>query len=341
MYHHLLVPIDDSILSEATVEQAVNFAKSLGARVTFFHAAANFAASSDGALIEVVNPEAFTQVAMGNARAIIARAEAAALTADVPSSTEVVTSDAPHKAILAAASSLDCDLIFMSSHGRRGLKGIIHGSVTQKLLQETTLPILVSRVESNTRLSAEERAISIIKGEHRCLTSVVKGMQSALQDVEAGKQSPDFSMFMAMLFYIDDYSARLHHPKEDAYLFAALRKRTQDFEAVIDELEKQHLQEKPFLTDLHEKLAQYIEGEAGADQAFKETFDKFANLQWQHMKSEEELIIPGARQYLNQSDWEEIAAAFEENGDPQFDEDTDASFERLFTRLMNQMKRDS
>lgn len=340
MYQHILVPIDDSILSEATVEQAVTFAKSLGARVTFFHAAANFAGSSDGALIEVLNPEAFTEAALGNARAIIARAEAAALTADVNATTQVQISDTPHKAILEAARSSECDLIFMSSHGRKGLKGIIHGSVTQKLLQETSLPILVSRVESNTQLSAEDRAISIIKGEHRCLTAVVHSMQSLLQEIDCAKQDADFSVLMAMLFYIDDYSARLHHPKEDTYLFSALRKRTQDFDVIISELEKQHLQEKPLLRDLHEKLAQHIEGHPAADQAFKEAFDQFANLQWLHMKSEEELIIPAARQHLKNSDWEEIAIAFEANGDPQFDKDTDASFDRLFARLMNQVKRE-
>ena len=50
MYRHLLVPLDDSQLAVETVNQAVRFAQSLGAKVTFFHAQADYGASSIGAL---------------------------------------------------------------------------------------------------------------------------------------------------------------------------------------------------------------------------------------------------------------------------------------------------
>lgn len=337
MYKHLLVPMDDSILSGATAELAVTFAKSIGARLTFIHVRDDFAGSSDGALIEVLNPDAFTEVSLGNAQAIIAKAESAALTAGVDASTVIRVSSKPHLAILDVAAKLNCDLIFMASHGRRGIKGLLHGSVTQKLIQDATLPVLVSQVESNKELSADERATIIMKNEHRCLAAVVRGFKQSLAEVEAGRSEPDFSLFMAMLFYIEDYSERLHHPKEDRYLFSALRKRTPAFDTVLNELEQQHQQETPFLIKLREQLAEYVEGKAGADKAFTETFNTFAELQWQHMTTEEDQVFPAAQQHLSASDWESIARAFEENGDPQFDPDTDASYERLFSRLMNQV----
>lgn len=337
MYKHLLVPMDDSILSGATAELAVTFAKSISARMTFIHVRDDFAGSSDGALIEVLNPDTFTEVSRGNAQAIIAKAESAALTAGVDASTVIRMGSKPHLAILDVAKQLDCDLIFMASHGRRGIKGMLQGSVTQKLIQEATLPVLVSQVESNKELSAEERAIIIMKNEHRCLAAVVRGFQQSLVEAAAGETEADFSLFMAMLFYIEDYSERLHHPKEDRYLFTALRKRTQAFDTVLDELEQQHQQETPFLKKLREQLAEYVEGKSGADKAFSETFNKFAELQWQHMTTEEEQIFPAVKEHLSASDWQDIASAFEENGDPQFDLGTDASFERLFSRLMNQV----
>ena len=49
MYRHLLVPIDDTPLAIAVVGKAVEFARTLGARITFFHAGADYGATATGA----------------------------------------------------------------------------------------------------------------------------------------------------------------------------------------------------------------------------------------------------------------------------------------------------
>src|SRR5215471_10895225 len=123
MYRHVMVPLDDSPLAVDTVRQAVEFARTLGAKVTFFHAQADYGASSIGALERVMAPAAFNEHMAGEARAILAKAEVVARVAGVPHDSAVMTSDRPHEAILAAAEARGCDLIFISSHGRRGLKG--------------------------------------------------------------------------------------------------------------------------------------------------------------------------------------------------------------------------
>lgn len=61
MYQHLLVPIDGSQLSSATVEQALAFARSCGARLTFFHARPDYGATGDGALLHAMAPTAFAE----------------------------------------------------------------------------------------------------------------------------------------------------------------------------------------------------------------------------------------------------------------------------------------
>ncbi|WP_417223085.1 universal stress protein [Amphritea sp.] len=337
MYKHLLVPLDDSMLSGATVEQAASFARSIGARITFVHVRADFAGSSDGALIEVMNPDAFTEAALGNAQGLLAKAKSAAIAAGVDAATVIRVGNKPAMTILEVATQQQCDLIFMASHGRRGINGMIQGSVTHKLLQNATLPVLVSQVESNTELSTQEQAITIIKNEHRALSAVVRGLQQRLTELDDEPEEADFALLMAMLFYIEDYSERLHHPKEDDYLFTALRQRTSDFGGVLAELEQQHQQETPIMDKLRQQLADYVAGQEGAGNAFTETLNRFAEQQWKHMASEEQLIIPAAREHLLPSDWDEIAQAFAVNGDPQFNVDKRASFERLFTRLMNQV----
>jgi nucleotide-binding universal stress UspA family protein len=56
-----------------------------------------------------------------------------------------VTNDFPAAVILAVATKKKCDLILMATHGRRGLRGVLLGSETQKVLTHSRIPGLVSR----------------------------------------------------------------------------------------------------------------------------------------------------------------------------------------------------
>jgi nucleotide-binding universal stress UspA family protein len=56
-----------------------------------------------------------------------------------------VTNDFPADAILAVAKKKKCDLIYMASHGRRGLKGVLLGSQAQKVLAGARIPVLIHR----------------------------------------------------------------------------------------------------------------------------------------------------------------------------------------------------
>ncbi len=56
-----------------------------------------------------------------------------------------MASDHPYEAIIQAARDLQCDLIAMASHGRHGLKGVLLGSETQKVLTHSAIPVLVFR----------------------------------------------------------------------------------------------------------------------------------------------------------------------------------------------------
>jgi nucleotide-binding universal stress UspA family protein len=69
----------------------------------------------------------------------------AARSAGVPCSLVQVTTDDPYEAILQAAKERKCDLIIMASHGRKGVKGLLLGSETQKVLVHSDIPVLVYR----------------------------------------------------------------------------------------------------------------------------------------------------------------------------------------------------
>jgi len=147
MFKHILVPTDGSPLSNDTAKRAVSFAGEIGARITFFFAKPDYPVAfyGEGALIDPTTPERFAEIAERQAREILAKAEAFALEAGVTCACTASVSDVPYQAIIDAATKAGCDLIFMASHGRRGISGMLLGSETQKVLTHSNIPVLVYR----------------------------------------------------------------------------------------------------------------------------------------------------------------------------------------------------
>jgi nucleotide-binding universal stress UspA family protein/hemerythrin-like domain-containing protein len=335
MYRHLLVPLDDSQLSVETSRKAVELARALGATVTFFHAQEDYGATSVGALERVISPWAFNDGMAGDARAILAKAEVVAREMKVPYDSLSVTSSRPYEAILEAAERQRCDLIFIASHGRRGIKGLMLGSQTQRLLQHATIPVLVSAVESNIAPAALNAPLAIIGDEHRSLAAVVRSLEFLVQEARQRNVPPSFPLIRAIVHYIREFPERLHHPKEDAYLFRRLRERTSEFNETMDELERQHAVGRRLVDDLEQSVARYEADPATGFDAFAAAVERFADAQMQHMRLETKVILPAARQYLTEDDWAEIGRAFADNGDPRFSIDNDEEFRQLFARILN------
>ena len=334
-YRHLLVPIDGTPLGSQTVEGAISLAKSVGAKLTFFHAAIDFGATADGALLHTLDPASFNEGAMGVAQSFLGKAEAAARAKGVTATSQCVYGRRPHEAILEAAHTHGCDLIFLSSHGRRGLKAAWEGSVVHKLLRNTTVPILVACVESNLPpASDEQRALTTIRDEHRSLAAVIHALQREAHSATTKSEAPNFELLRAMLFYIEHFPERLHHPKEEAYLFLKLSERTNSQDALLAKLRKQHADGERLFAALRAGLASFQNGEISAS-VISAQVEEIAQGQWDHMWAEENLVLPAASVHLHPEDWKAIAAAFHENADPRFGDHADEPFSALCTRLLN------
>lgn len=147
MFKNILVPTDGSTLSSETVKRALAFAKEAGAKLTFFYAKPDYpiALYGEGALIDPTTPEKFSEMAEKQAQEILGACENLAKLDGIPCNSVSVTSDVPWEAIIEAATSANCDLIFMASHGRRGLSGLVLGSETQRVLTHSKIPVLVYR----------------------------------------------------------------------------------------------------------------------------------------------------------------------------------------------------
>ncbi|PLQ00439.1 universal stress protein [Cupriavidus pauculus] len=144
MYKHILLPIDGSDLSRKAVSAAITFARNTGARLTPYFCIDEYPFSwrSDSSH---ETKHTYSGRMEAYARHHLAFVESNASLAGVPCIGRTSTASSPYLGIIAAAEEFNCDVIFMASHGRSGLSGLLIGSETQKVLTHTTIPVLVFR----------------------------------------------------------------------------------------------------------------------------------------------------------------------------------------------------
>jgi hemerythrin-like domain-containing protein len=178
-------------------------------------------------------------------------------------------------------------------------------------------------------------ALNVIRDEHRSLSAVLHGLQYLVKEVREGRRKPDFKVLRAMVHYIDAFPEKLHHPKEDRYLFARLRLRGTEGNVVLDQLEAQHIHGAKLIRDLEQHLLRWEMGGPRDFEAFSDEVKRYADFHWHHMRQEEEFVLPLAERVLTEEDWHEIDAAFAGNTDPLIGKDVAKDFERLFKRIVN------
>src|SRR5262249_28678050 len=103
-------------------------------------------------------------------------------------------------------------------------------------------------------------ALNVIKDEHRSIAAVLLGMQELVHRIRDRGGKIDTRVFRAMLYYLDTFSERMHHPKEDQYLFAPLRRLGASSNALIAQLEREHAQGENALRRVEQCLIRYEEG---------------------------------------------------------------------------------
>ncbi len=126
---------------------------------------------------------------------------------------------------------------------------------------------------------------------------------------------------------------RLHHPKEEEYLFKALRRRRPDPAALLDEIEKQHAEGGRLITELERALKDYDRNYPDVLELLQEATRTYVDAQREHIGKEEREVLPLARESLDEEDWGGISRAFARNSDPMFGENLEAGFRALFERI--------
>lgn len=148
MFKHILLPTDGSPLSDKGVQRGITFAKQIKARVTTMHVVPQFRILADEAMLPSAAPlrKRLVDEAKAQGTRIVDKVAKRAKAAGVRCKCIIVPPGGLiYEKIIATARKEKCDLIFMSSHGRRGISGVLLGSETSKVLTHSKVPVLVVR----------------------------------------------------------------------------------------------------------------------------------------------------------------------------------------------------
>ncbi|MBO9518257.1 MAG: universal stress protein [Porphyrobacter sp.] len=146
MYRHILIATDGSDIAQKGVDHGLAVAKAFGARVTVVAVAESqlpyLAAVAD---VSVFESQEHAAVQRAISEKILTAVSDEARAASVKVDTVCLENVSPAEAIVETARTLGCDLITLSSHGRRGLPRMILGSVASEVLVLSSVPVLVVR----------------------------------------------------------------------------------------------------------------------------------------------------------------------------------------------------
>ena len=166
-------------------------------------------------------------------------------------------------------------------------------------------------------------SLRTIREEHASLAAVLHSLRLMLDQGPGDAPAAFFDVMRAMLFYIDEFPERQHHPKEPqaADAIAQLERDHEGGEAAVREL--QHL-----------LLGWELMGD-GRREAFADALQRYVSFYLEHMRTEETVVLPAAQECLQPGDWVAIDAAFASNTNPLAPgKPRDAAYDRLFTRIV-------
>ena len=204
------------------------------------------------------------------------------------------------------------------SHGTAAAGRAFSGFIT--IIQETAI---------------KHSSLQIISDEHSSLAAMLRSMTMMVERGPGDNPEQFFDVLRAMLFYIDEFPERLHHPKESDLLFPRVVRAAPSVMAAVQKLESDHMNGEKTVRELqHLLLAWELLGEPRKP-AFVVQCNNYVKFYLEHMRLEETVILPEAEKVLTDAEWKELDAAFEKNCDPLTGKyPPDPAYDRLFTRIV-------
>jgi hemerythrin-like domain-containing protein len=178
-------------------------------------------------------------------------------------------------------------------------------------------------------------ALQTIRDEHASLAAMLQSMRLMVEKGPSDDHRQFFNVLRAMLFYIDEFPERLHHPKESNLLFPKVVKLAPKVMGAVEKLERDHMRSEKAARDLQQLLLAWELLGPGRRVAFEEAVGQYIDAYLAHMNLEENVILPEAERCFSEEDWRLLDAAFSENADPLTGQyRPKEAYERLFTLIV-------
>lgn len=159
-------------------------------------------------------------------------------------------------------------------------------------------------------------AVRVIRAEHDALAAMLRTLPLLLDAHRRARTCPDFGALRAMLFYVDEFPERLHHPKESELLFPKLRARAPELRAVLDELDADHAHGERAIRELQHSLLAWEQMGEPRRERFERQLAAYTARYLHHMQREEREVLPRALALLRAADWVDLDDAFGSHRDP-------------------------
>lgn len=177
-------------------------------------------------------------------------------------------------------------------------------------------------------------SIRMLYDEHRSIAAVLHGLLALVRAAKDPAVRPEFPVFNAMIHYIDSFPERLHHPKEEQFLFARLAARAPEARPLIEELRAEHVKGAKLVRELEAALLAFEVSKRRELPAFAAAAEAYARFHWEHMRKEEQQLLPLAERALTAEDWKAIDDGFAGNEDPLADL-RENDFDQLYQRIVS------
>jgi hemerythrin-like domain-containing protein len=177
-------------------------------------------------------------------------------------------------------------------------------------------------------------ALQVIREEHSAVSAVLRSLLQMMERDADDSPERFFDVLRAMLFYIDEFPERRHHPKESNLLFPKIARSAPELMPVIQRLEDDHVNGEHRVRELqHLLLAWELLGDSRRA-AFQDAARHYVDFYLEHMRTEETELFPAAKKLLTEDEWTELNAAFAIHRDPLAGGERDPIYDRLFTRIV-------
>jgi hemerythrin-like domain-containing protein len=182
-------------------------------------------------------------------------------------------------------------------------------------------------------MMARHMAVAVLLTEHQSLHELLRLQRSLLEEFCAGTMMPDSELLASILYYIEEFTNRFHHPKEDQFFFSAMESRVGTRPPLLDQLALEHRESVGNTAELRRLLVHLDAHRPNALAELGAATSTFVDAQLAHMRREEQELLPLVDLTLQDDDWVRLATAFTANNDPLFGRSPRQEFARLRNRL--------